>query len=346
MIDINKIIKHAMQNGNKISFDELDRLKLSEDELEELVAQLSDANIEVYEIDDNYEESAYTKDYDLYYEYLKDIGKYPRIDITEEQRLSAQIKQGDKKAEEKLIQCNLRLVISIAKKYSYNQNFDIMDLIQEGNIGLQKAAQKYDATRGYKFSTYATLWIKQCIQRYLSEALTVRVPANAYMENKRLKKFCADYFSKNGYEPSLEEIAKTFGWTLQKTKVIFFSEKEIISLDKPISGDSEDGTLKDFIPDLSNMPQDVIEKSDSYRLIVQIMENNLTPREFMVLKYRFGIDDGIEMKLEDVGKKFNITRERVRQIENKALKKLKICFEMYEKDFINNQKSKKNKKKY
>ena len=197
-------------------------------------------------------------------------------------------KKGRQIGQKKLVKCNLKLVVSIAKKYWNNKTVEFMDVIQEGNIGFQKAVKKYDGTKGYKFSTYATWWIKQSIQRYIGESLMIRVPVNAFVESRNLKCFCAEYYSINGFNPTFEEIVEHFDWTIEKTKNVFYSEKEMSSLDKPILESEDEGTLKDFIPDFTMIPQEIVEKKDSIEYLANMMNKYLSEREVIVLKYRYG----------------------------------------------------------
>ena len=254
--------------------------------------------------------------------YLKEIGKIPLLTPERETYLAEQIAVGDKAAKDELIEANLRLVVSIAKKY-VGRGMYFLDLIQEGNLGLIKAVDKFDHTKGFKFSTYATWWIIQAITRAIADqARTIRIPVHMVEIINRLKKAQSQLLHENGFEPSEEMIAEKMEMPVERVREIQKIAQEPVSIETPI-GEEEDSHLGDFIPD-ENM-QAPPEAAAFTVLKEQLFEvlDTLTEREQRVLRLRFGLDDGRARTLEEVGKEFNVTRERIRQIEAKALRKLR-----------------------
>ena len=254
--------------------------------------------------------------------YLKEIGKVPLLDADRELLLAQKMSEGDARAKQELVEANLRLVVSIAKRYVGKGMF-FLDLIQEGNLGLMKAVEKFDYTKGYKFSTYATWWIRQAITRAIADqARTIRIPVHMVETIHKVSRVSRQLLQERGHEASAEEIAEVIGMSPEKVREIMKIAQDPVSLETPI-GEEEDSHLGDFIEDSdSPAPADAA----SYALLrEQLSEvlHTLTPREEHVLKLRFGLDDGRTRTLEEVGKEFNITRERIRQIEAKALRKLR-----------------------
>lgn len=254
--------------------------------------------------------------------YLKDIGKIPLLDSEREALLAEKIAIGDESAKNELIEANLRLVVSIAKKY-VGKGMYFLDLIQEGNLGLIKAVEKFDHTKGYKFSTYATWWIRQAITRAIADqARTIRIPVHMVETIHRVSRTSRQLLQEFGREPTTDEIAERLGMSSEKVREIMKAAQDPVSLETPI-GEEDDSHLGDFIPDDSSpTPAEAV----SYQLLREQLNkvlHTLTPREEMVIKLRFGLDDGRTRTLEEVGKEFNITRERIRQIEAKALRKLR-----------------------
>lgn len=254
--------------------------------------------------------------------YLKEIGRVPLLDAEREAELSKRMSEGDEKAKQELVEANLRLVVSIAKKY-VGKGLFFLDLIQEGNLGLMKAVSKFDYTKGYKFSTYATWWIRQAITRAIADqARTIRIPVHMVETIHKVTKVSRQMLQEQGREVTPEEIAKEMNMSPEKIREIIKVAQDPISLETPV-GEEEDSHIGDFIEDQdSPAPADAA----SYALLrEQLCEvlHTLTPREEHVLKLRFGLEDGRTRTLEEVGQKFNITRERIRQIEAKALRKLR-----------------------
>ena len=254
--------------------------------------------------------------------YLKEIGKVPLLDPEREQELSKRMSEGDEAAKQELVEANLRLVVSIAKRY-LGKGLFFLDLIQEGNLGLMKAVSKFDYTKGYKFSTYATWWIRQAITRAIADqARTIRIPVHMVETIHKVTKVSRQMLQEEGRECSPDEIAKKMGMSPEKVREIIKIAQDPISLETPV-GEEEDSHIGDFIEDdTSPAPAE----ATSYTLLrEQLSEvlHTLTPREESVLRLRFGLEDGRTRTLEEVGQQFNITRERIRQIEAKALRKLR-----------------------
>lgn len=254
--------------------------------------------------------------------YLKEIGRVPLLSSDEEVDLAIRMANGDPQARKRLSEANLRLVVSIAKRY-VGRGMQFLDLIQEGNLGLIKAVEKFDHTKGFKFSTYATWWIRQAITRAIADqARTIRIPVHMVETINKVKKVSSQLLHKNGHEPTAEEIAQEIDMSIDKVREIMRVAQEPVSLETPI-GEEEDSHLGDFIPD-----DDAPAPADAASHILlreQLSEvlHSLTPREEKVLRLRFGLEDGRSRTLEEVGKEFNVTRERIRQIEAKALRKLR-----------------------
>ena len=254
--------------------------------------------------------------------YLKEIGKVPLLSPEEEIELATRMSQGDEEAKHRMTEANLRLVVSIAKRY-VGRGMLFLDLIQEGNLGLIKAVEKFDYTKGYKFSTYATWWIRQAITRAIADqARTIRIPVHMVETINKTIRVSRQLLQELGHDPSAEEIAREMDIPVEKVRDILKIAQEPVSLETPI-GEEEDSHLGDFIPD-----EDASEPSEaaSFSLLREQLEevlDTLAPREKKVLELRFGIVDGRTRTLEEVGKEFNVTRERIRQIEAKALRKLR-----------------------
>lgn len=254
--------------------------------------------------------------------YLKEIGRVPLLSPEEEIDLAIKIADGNTEAKKRLCQANLRLVVSIAKRY-LGRGMLFLDLIQEGNLGLLKAVDKFDYTKGFKFSTYATWWIRQAITRAIADqGRTIRIPVHMVETINKVKKVSSQLLHQNGHEPTADEIASEIDMPVDKVRDIMRVAQEPVSLETPI-GEEEDSHLGDFIPDDdAPAPADAASHTLLREQLNEVLDT-LTPREEKVLRLRFGLEDGRSRTLEEVGKEFNVTRERIRQIEAKALRKLR-----------------------
>jgi RNA polymerase primary sigma factor len=306
--------------------------------LEELYGKLEDENIEVREAKDLIEitEKKEKKrggaradtehlSVDSVQIYLREIGKISLLNSEEEKDLAKKIEQGDEEAKRKLTQANLRLVVSIAKRYvGRSPHLTLLDLIQEGNIGLFRAVEKFDYKRGYKFSTYATWWIRQAITRALADqARTIRIPVHMVETITKFNQVKRRLFQDLGREPLAEEIASEMGLEVEKVHHIMKISQETVSLEAPVGEDDEDSTLGEFIEDESEIsPSQSAARGILKDHIGEIM-TDLSPREQRILRMRYGLDDGVTHTLEEVGQEFGVTRERIRQIEAKALEKIR-----------------------
>lgn len=254
--------------------------------------------------------------------YLREIGKVPLLTQEQEQELAKRIAQGDQEAAKQMTEANLRLVVSIAKRY-VGRGMQLLDLIQEGNLGLLKAVEKYDFTKGFKFSTYATWWVRQAITRALADqARTIRIPVHMVETMNKLTQCSRKLQQELGREPTVEELSKTMRMTPERINEIRQMCMEPVSLESPV-GEEDDSHLGDFIEDNTGaQPADAVSRAMLRQQLMEILDT-LSEREAKVLRLRYGLDDGRPRTLEEVGKEFNVTRERVRQIEAKALRKIR-----------------------
>ena len=309
--ELEKLYDNLEQLGVDIIEDDVENLVI--EELEEIAGAKDDGSMEggdALSIDDPVKV------------YLKEIGRVPLLTPEEEVDLAIKIADGDLEAKKRLSEANLRLVVSIAKRY-LGRGMQFLDLIQEGNLGLIKAVEKFDYTKGFKFSTYATWWIRQAITRAIADqARTIRIPVHMVETINKVKKVSTQILHEQGHEPTAEEVAEKLDMSVDKVREILRVAQEPVSLETPI-GEEEDSHLGDFIPD-SDTPAPADEASHAL-LKEQLQEvlSTLTPREAKVLKLRFGLEDGKSRTLEEVGQEFAVTRERIRQIEAKALRKLR-----------------------
>ena len=320
VIDLFEGIDYDLEISERI-YDELEKLgiKVTSDDIAEL-DNIMDVLETQPEVIPNLPDSVSIDD--PVRMYLKEMGKISLLTADEEVEIATRIANGDESAREKLAEANLRLVVSIAKRY-VGRGMLFLDLIQEGNLGLIKAVEKFDYTKGYIFSTYATWWIRQAITRAIADqARTIRIPVHMVETINKLSRVKRQLLQELGRDPQPDEIAAEMGVSPEKVREIMKIAQDPVSLETPI-GEEEDSHLGDFIPD-DDVPAPA-EAATATLLKEQLMDvlNTLTPREEKVLRLRFGIDDGHQRTLEEVGKEFNVTRERIRQIEAKALRKLR-----------------------
>jgi len=339
---VKKLVDKGKQKGiltyNEI-MDALEEIELDEDQIENIYQILEELGIDVVgdkeEVDLLDTDSDETDDMeddlslprginvdDPVKMYLKEIGKIPLLTAEEEIDLAKRMEQGDEEAKKRLAEANLRLVVSIAKRY-VGRGMLFLDLIQEGNLGLMKAVEKFDYRKGFKFSTYATWWIRQAITRAIADqARTIRIPVHMVETINKLVRVQRQLVQELGRDPTPEEIAKEMDMEPEKVREIMKIAQEPVSLETPI-GEEEDSHLGDFIEDDNVLaPQDAATFTMLREQLIDVLDS-LTPREQKVLKLRFGLEDGRARTLEEVGKEFDVTRERIRQIEAKALRKLR-----------------------
>ena len=325
--EIDKLISMGKANGSVTEEEiiaKLEKISVTPEEMEVVFKALAEAKITIKEnvpdaeLDKIIEGSVD----DSVKMYLKDIGKVALLTAEDEVELAKRMEEGDEEAKKILSEANLRLVVSIAKRY-VGRGMQFLDLIQEGNLGLMKAVEKFDYTKGFKFSTYATWWIRQAITRAIADqARTIRIPVHMVETINKQVRATRQLLQKLGREPSPEEIAEYLGCPEEKVREIQKIAQDPVSLETPI-GEEEDSHLGDFIEDDRALsPSDVAESNMLKEQLIQVL-NTLTPREEKVLRLRYGLDDSHPRTLEEVGKEFNVTRERIRQIEAKALRKLR-----------------------
>ncbi|BFD25068.1 MAG: sigma-70 family RNA polymerase sigma factor [Candidatus Parcubacteria bacterium] len=256
--------------------------------------------------------------------YLKEIGKVPLLTAEEEVELAKRKEKGDKEAERQIIEANLRLVVANAKKFAGAKGLSLLDLIQEGNIGLFRAVEKFEYRKGFKFSTYATWWIRQAITRALADqSRTIRIPVHMVETINKFQQTQRFLVQELGREPMAEEAAAEMGEDIEKVRYIIKISQDTISLQAAIGDDEEDSTLEDFIQDVKTMAPDRVAALQLLKDYVKEIVSQLSPREQKILEWRFGLVDGISHTLEEVGREFEVTRERIRQIESKALEKIR-----------------------
>ena len=344
-IDIDELVEKSKKEGlSSVDLDEaMEEMDYDMDALDKLYESLEDNGIplpgdmtsaEISEIESEVEkfESSDTMEKlleqggvqidDPVRMYLKEIGRVPLLSAEEEKVLAERMAEGDEEAKNKLVEANLRLVVSIAKRYVGKGMF-FLDLIQEGNIGLMKAVDKFDYEKGFKFSTYATWWIRQAITRAIADqARTIRIPVHMVETIHKVSRYSRQMLQELGREATAEEIAEKMNMPADKVREIQKIAQDPVSLETPI-GEEEDSHLGDFIPDEDAPQPSEIASATILREVIERELHTLTPREEHVIKLRFGLYDGRSRTLEEVGKEFDITRERIRQIEAKALRKLR-----------------------
>ena len=306
-----KVYEHLEQQGIEIIDDPVDDIKLDDIHGDGMA-------------DDSFDGSASDGLFidDPVKAYLREIGRVPLLTQEEEIDLAVRIMNGDEAAKKRLSEANLRLVVSIAKRY-LGRGMHFLDLIQEGNLGLIKAVDKFDYTKGFKFSTYATWWIRQAITRAIADqARTIRIPVHMVETINKVKRARSQLLHENAHEPSAEEIADELDMPVEKVREIMRVAQDPVSLETPI-GEEEDSHLGDFIEDeQATAPDDAVSSIMLKKQMEEVL-NTLTPRETRVIRLRFGLDDGRSRTLEEVGAEFGVTRERIRQIEAKAIRKLR-----------------------
>jgi RNA polymerase primary sigma factor len=334
---VKNLIEKGKKNGTltyKEIMDEIENIELGTEQIEKIYEVLESMGIEVIgNLNNAEEEEEEEEEIDLSVPegiaiddpvrmYLKEIGKVPLLTSEEEIDLAQRLEAGDQRAKKKLAEANLRLVVSIAKRY-VGRGMLFLDLIQEGNLGLIKAVEKFDYRKGYKFSTYATWWIRQAITRAIADqARTIRIPVHMVETINKLIRVQRQLLQELGRDPFPEEISKVMDLPVEKVREIQKIAQEPVSLETPI-GEEEDSHLGDFIPDdEAPAPAEAAAFTMLKEQLINVLDT-LTPREEKVLRLRFGLDDGRARTLEEVGKEFNVTRERIRQIEAKALRKLR-----------------------
>jgi RNA polymerase primary sigma factor len=343
LLELNEKSDKLIEKGKKLGFITYDEIIKTFPDIEnnilfldQLYEKLSTAGIDVLEggnildLDNDTEKLVlkYNRDaqsHDSIQMYLKEIGQYPLILASEEKDYARRIEKGDMEAKNLLARANLRLVVSIAKKYvGRSSDLTLLDLIQEGNLGLFKAVEKFDWTKGYKFSTYATWWIRQSITRALADqSRTIRIPVHMVETISRYKQVVRRLSQDLGREPLVEEIATEMNLDVEKIHVIEQINQETVSLEQPIGDDEEKSTRGEFIPDDKILRPD---QDASHRILSdQIKEvlDTLSPKERKILELRYGLNDGVQHTLEEVGQEFGVTRERIRQIEAKVHEKLR-----------------------
>ncbi len=340
--DVKAIVLDLLEKGKqkgmltyKEIMDAFDEIDIEPDQIEKVYEALENAGIDIVgDIEAEMQDIQLTEeDFDITIPegisiddpvrmYLKEIGKVPLLSADEEIELAQRMAEGDEEAKRRLAEANLRLVVSIAKRY-VGRGMLFLDLIQEGNLGLIKAVEKFDYRKGFKFSTYATWWIRQAITRAIADqARTIRIPVHMVETINKLIRVSRQLLQEFGRDPHPEEIAKEMNMPVEKVREIMKISQEPVSLETPI-GEEEDSHLGDFIPDDdAPAPSEAAAYTLLKEQLIDVLDT-LTPREEKVLRLRFGLDDGRARTLEEVGKEFQVTRERIRQIEAKALRKLR-----------------------
>ena len=346
---ITELIRTARQNHNVIDLNEVDKVfdkNLSEQEFDYIISRLKDQSIEFSDFtakddDRQHTEESVETDQDILEDsvktYLRRIGSIPLLSREQEEKLAKEIEAGSQTAKDKMINSNLRLVVSVAKRDVAGSNMALLDLIQEGNIGLMKAVDKFDYRRGFKFSTYAMWWIRQSITRAIADqARTIRIPVHMKEKMGKVNSAARKFLAENGREPNTDELSKAMGLTRDQMEEIMRLYSDTVSLDTPV-GEEEDTMLINFVADESMPEQFESAKHEILSEQIDQILSELTEREQTILRLRFGFVGDRIWTLEEVGKEYHVTRERIRQIEGKALRKLKMkketkCLKAYIED--------------
>lgn len=324
---LNGLVSKAIKNNGVINESEVEKI-FKEEELDAVYTALEEAGIDVI-VDEAEDAAAMSWDEsetpvtDGVKLYMREIGRIPLLSAEQEAAIGERIMKGDKSAKNELVEHNLRLVISVARKYIGNAGMTFMDLVQEGNIGLMKAADKFDPSKGYKFSTYATWWIRQTIGRAVQEqSRTIRIPVHMVETAAKMNKAIRKLTQELEREPSIEEIASEMKVPADKIKFLFEANRDPLSLDNKVN-DEDDATVGDLVADHSaEVPGANIIKEENKQMVVNVL-STLSEREKEVMVLRFGLEDDKPRTLEEIGQHFGVTRERIRQIETKALRKLR-----------------------
>lgn len=315
---VSKFIKYE----NEINSDEINEIieKIKSKGIKVVKENPKDEEIDIEQLENLVKNAASDDPVKIY---LKEIGRAPLLSADEEIELAKRIQEGDEEAKKRLCECNLRLVVAIAKKYA-GKNLQLLDLIQEGNLGLLKAVEKFDYTRGFKFSTYGTWWIRQHITRAIADqSRQIRLPVHMVETINKLSRATKELQQELGRDPSIEELAKKMGITEEKVSEIKRIQMEPLSLESPMGNDEDGGKIADkAVDETSISPFEATTRSLLRQQLLSVIDT-LTPREQKVIRMRYGLDDGFPKTLEQVGLEFNVTRERIRQIEAKALRKLR-----------------------
>ena len=311
---LNEFLKEFSEEDKEDVFDTLKGMGIAILDEEEELESLSEEELSISGLEDVVT--------DPVRQYLKEIGKFPLLSAEEEIEVAKAVKSGDKRAKERMINANLRLVVSVAKRY-IGRGMSLLDMIQEGNIGLMRAVEKFDYTKGYKFSTYATWWIRQAVTRAIADqARTIRIPVHMVDTMNKMAQVSKKLLHEFGREPSPEEIAQAMNMPVEKIENVMNVVQDPVSLDKTV-GREEDTKLEDLVQDRQTMSPEEESMKQALRNELDSALSDLKPRERQVIYMRFGLDDGKARTLEEVGKEFHVTRERIRQIEAKAIRHLR-----------------------
>ena len=322
---ISKLVKQAQKNSNILYESQVDKVFKTAEQVEKACSELMELGIDIIadeELDLSIDEKSLPVG-DAIKIYMREVGKIPLLTPEEEYEIGLKAEAGDEEAKNRLVQSNLRLVISIAKKYTGHAGMGFLDIIQEGNIGLIKAADKFEVSKGFKFSTYATWWVRQSISRALAnQSRTIRVPVHMVEIIQKMKKAIRELTQELGREPHTDEIAAKMGMSVDQVKEIYDMVKDPISLSNTVN-DEDDATVGDLIPDnKAEVPGASYILQENKNGILTVLDT-LSDREKMVIVHRFGLDSGEPKTLEQIGQEIGVTRERIRQIEAKALRKLR-----------------------